>query len=92
MQRMQQRPGSIHYTSPGFCHERRPRHLTPIFLKGQFPTFLFHFRCLAWSDPAPLQASPWKTIANVNASSFKPGDQILFKRGEDWRVNYGAAI
>jgi len=38
------------------------------------------------------QAYPWKTIANVNASSFKPGDQILFKRGEDWRVNYGAAI
>ena len=34
----------------------------------------------------------WKTIANVNGSSFKAGDQILFKRGEDWRVNYGAAI
>ena len=36
--------------------------------------------------------TPWKTIAKVNASSFQPGDQILFKRGEDWRVNYGAAI
>jgi len=25
---------------------------------------------------------PWKTIAKVNTSSFKPGDQILIKRGE----------
>jgi len=47
----------------------RPRHLTPIFLKSQFPwqkwpskapkrpffyTFFFHFRWLAWSDPAPF--------------------------------------
>jgi hypothetical protein len=27
----------------------------------------------------------WKTIAKVNGSSFAPGDQILFKRGEVWR-------
>ncbi len=27
----------------------------------------------------------WKTIAKVNASTFAPGDQILFKRGEVWR-------
>ncbi len=26
-------------------------------------------------------ATPWKTIAKVNASRFAPGDQILFKRG-----------
>ena len=26
----------------------------------------------------------WKTIARVNAETFKPGDQILFKRGETW--------
>ena len=38
------------------------------------------------------QAAAGKTIAKVNASTFQPGDQILFKRGEDWRVNYGAAI
>ena len=38
------------------------------------------------------ETNAWKTIANVNGSSFKAGDQILFKRGEDWRVNYGAAI
>jgi len=30
-------------------------------------------------------STAWKTIAKVNASSFNPGDQILFKRGEVWR-------
>lgn len=29
--------------------------------------------------------TPWKTIAKVNARSFKPGDQILFKRGGAWK-------
>jgi polysaccharide deacetylase len=31
------------------------------------------------------QANAWKSIAKVNGSSFLPGDQILFKRGEVWR-------
>ena len=31
------------------------------------------------------ETNAWKTIAKVNASSFEPGDQILFKRGEIWR-------
>ena len=31
------------------------------------------------------ETDAWKTIAKVNTSSFKPGDQILFKRGEIWR-------
>ena len=30
-------------------------------------------------------STAWRTIAKVNASSFNPGDQILFKRGEVWR-------
>lgn len=30
--------------------------------------------------------TPWRSIAKVNASIFIPGDQILFKRGEIWRV------
>lgn len=30
-------------------------------------------------------ATAWKSIAKVNGSSFAPGDQILFKRGEVWR-------
>jgi len=29
--------------------------------------------------------SAWKTMAKVNASSFLPGDSILFKKGETWR-------
>lgn len=28
--------------------------------------------------------SPWQTVGKVNSSSFLPGDQILFKRGETW--------
>lgn len=31
------------------------------------------------------QALAWKTISEVNAHSFQPGDSILFKRGEVWR-------
>lgn len=30
------------------------------------------------------QAQAWQTIAKVNASTFLPGDRILFKRGEAW--------
>jgi hypothetical protein len=28
--------------------------------------------------------SPWRTIAKVNEQRFKPGDNILFKRGGSW--------
>ena len=31
------------------------------------------------------EAAAWKTIAQVNASRFSPGDQVLLKRGEIWR-------
>ena len=30
-------------------------------------------------------ASSWKSIAKVNSSTFRPGDQVLFLRGQDWR-------
>ena len=30
-------------------------------------------------------SAPWKTIAKVNASSFFPGDRILFNKGDVWR-------
>jgi hypothetical protein len=58
----------------------RPRHLTPIFLKSQFPwqkwpfkapkrplfyTFFFHFRCLAWSDPALYSERDSKLFAKA---------------------------
>jgi len=29
--------------------------------------------------------SAWKTIAKVNSQTFRPGDSVLFKRGEVWR-------
>ena len=28
---------------------------------------------------------PWQTIAKVNASTFQPGDQVLFQCGGVWR-------
>lgn len=30
-------------------------------------------------------AQPWKTIAQVNRGRLKPGDSVLFKRGDLWR-------
>ncbi len=30
-------------------------------------------------------SSPWKTVAKVNSFTFSPGDNILFKKGEQWR-------
>lgn len=30
-------------------------------------------------------STAWNSIARVNRSIFKPGDQVLFKRGEIWR-------
>lgn len=30
------------------------------------------------------QATPWQTLAKVNATTFKPGDRILLKAGSKW--------
>lgn len=30
------------------------------------------------------QAAAWKSVARVNAATFKPGDAILFRRGDRW--------
>ncbi|WP_319502690.1 LamG-like jellyroll fold domain-containing protein [uncultured Draconibacterium sp.] len=30
------------------------------------------------------ESQPWKTLSKVSSTSFSPGDQILFKRGEEW--------
>jgi hypothetical protein len=30
------------------------------------------------------QATPWQTLAKVNATTFKPGDRILLKSGSKW--------
>jgi len=37
------------------------------------------------SNDGTSASSPWRTIAKVNATSFSPGDHILFKRGVTWR-------
>ena len=43
----------------------------------------------SWSGLAGAYTSgttgPWQTVAKVNASSFHPGDSVLFQRGETWR-------
>lgn len=31
------------------------------------------------------EATAWRTVAKVNASTFAPGDQVLFARGGEWR-------
>ncbi len=31
------------------------------------------------------QGKAWKTISKVNSSTFLPGDQVLFRRGQTWR-------
>jgi Right handed beta helix region len=35
------------------------------------------------------KSTPWQTIAKVNASTFLPGDSILFRRGDVW---YGTSM
>jgi hypothetical protein len=32
-----------------------------------------------------LPATPWKTMYKVSNTKFKPGDSVLFNRGENWR-------
>lgn len=36
--------------------------------------------CSAATNGAGTQSSPWNTLAQVNATTFSPGDQILFNR------------
>jgi hypothetical protein len=37
--------------------------------------------CSAASNGSGTQSSPWNTLASVSATTFNPGDQILFNRG-----------
>ena len=36
------------------------------------------------SGPGTFPASPWKSLAKINATTFHPGDRILFKSGGVW--------
>ncbi len=56
------------------------------------------------SNAGTSESTPWKTLTKVNSFTPKPGDQILFKRGDEWsgsitvkasgtsssRITYGA--
>jgi len=37
--------------------------------------------CSAPTNGNGTQASPWNTLASVSATTFSPGDRLLFKRG-----------
>jgi len=37
------------------------------------------------SDDGLTPATAWETVDKVNAATFKPGDSILFNRGDEWR-------
>ena len=37
------------------------------------------------SNNGTSTATPWQTVSKVNGSRFKPGDTILFNRGDTWR-------
>ncbi|MBC8017692.1 MAG: right-handed parallel beta-helix repeat-containing protein [Verrucomicrobia bacterium] len=67
-------------------------------IKATFGSFLFFMSSNCWATTYYLNASagmdsnngtssstPWKSIAKVNASTFLPGDKILFSAGETWR-------
>ena len=36
------------------------------------------------SNSGTSTSKSWKTLAKVNSFSFKPGDQVLFKKGDEW--------
>ncbi len=40
------------------------------------------------STQAQSSATPWKTIAKLNGSTFLPGDSILLKRGDVWHETF----
>src|SRR5581483_8910294 len=41
----------------------------------------YYVDCSASSNGSGSQSSPWNGVSSVNATTFQPGDQILFKRG-----------
>jgi len=41
----------------------------------------YYVDCSAASNGAGTQSSPWNTLASVSATTFNPGDRILFNRG-----------
>ena len=65
--------------------------------RNVLPVFFLLFSSLAYaqqkyyisasgsdSNPGTSESRPWKSISKVNGFSFRPGDAILFKRGDRW--------
>ena len=49
------------------------------------PLVAYYVDATGGNDDNPgTKAEPWQTIAKVNASTFAPGNHVLFKRGETW--------
>ena len=38
------------------------------------------------SNKGTSESSPWKSISKVNGFNFKPGDRVLFRRGDSWNT------
>ncbi len=67
-----------------------------LFTRGLFLIALLSFTTLAFAQRtyyvsnsgsdsnSGSESQPWKSVANVNQTSFSPGDKILFKRGGKW--------
>lgn len=46
----------------------------------------YYVHARAGGDAKPgTMGEPWQTLGKVNATSFSPGDRILFARGERWK-------
>ena len=58
----------------------------PACFLGQISAATYYVDATSGSDsnPAVDPARPWKTLEKVNATTFAPGDQILFSSGRRW--------
>ncbi|MET7648259.1 carbohydrate binding domain-containing protein [Streptomyces sp. NPDC005426] len=54
--------------------------LTATATPAQAAGTAYYVDCSAAANGSGSQVSPWNTLATVNATTFAPGDQILFKR------------
>src|SRR5215204_3835626 len=45
------------------------------------PPSAYYVDCSAAANGSGTQASPWNNLATVNARTFAPGDNLVFKRG-----------
>ena len=81
----------------GFAHSKKELSLTRyfyvaflltlfIFSLDQAHATIYYVSSSTGSDSntGTSENSPWKTLTKVNSFTPKAGDQILFKRGDEW--------